>query len=310
MPDSDKIIHLLTQNPKVVFLKRLAWLALFFGLMLFSFSLVNQFRGLAFDGQTAMTFLVVGDSRMSLVSLHPNEQKLVVMALPAQMYVKISDDVGYTVESLWRYGKSKGDPFLNLYLPMSRYLGVFIDGYFYDPEWKEGAPTIDNRYLRSIKTRSSFKIIDRYKIIETVNSYKDSQRHEIVLTESMFEKVTQPDGVIWWKINPDSLDDKVSELISDTLILSDRRAVVINNASGVSGVAREFERLAKNVGLVVVEIKETPVEDGECRVVYSGEETGVVSWLSSKFSCKMEKTENTNRRGEIEVFLAKKWLSI
>ncbi len=295
------------RQPQISFWLRLLALTLALVVLVFVGRVAFWIKTSHWDKNIPLTLVVVGPSRMGLFQIDVANNRAELLNLPQNLTVGVAG-VGsqYQVKSLWRFGEIEGRAGEIVSSSIAAFSGVWVDGYIYDPNWTGGLP-IRWSLLRSAGRKSNLSLFDLVAVVKATTGLRGDQVQQSEISSNLLQKKTSPDGYEIVSVNEQRLALVMRDLFEVELVGADRRTISIANGSGVSGMARLFERMVTSAGGAVVEVKESEMVDGWCTVSYSGSSNGLVGWLNKRVGCRLAAGDEQQSRAEIVVTLAKQW---
>lgn len=265
-----------------------------------------KMRHSLWDDQLPLTLVVAGPEKLAVFQVSKAETRAVLLKLPGNLLVGVAG-VGseYQAKSLWRFGEIEGRAGEITGSSVAAFLGIWVDGYIFDPSWQGGFPLSWSRLLgKGVITNLNW--YDRLKTTATLAGLRSDQKVELELPANLAKGESAPDGYEVVRVDRERLPVVIGQYFSSNLISADRRTLRVANGSGSPGMARLLERMIVSSGGAVVEIEEAPLADNWCKARYKGELTGIVRWLKKRLDCELETVTDLGR-ADVEVILGSKF---
>ncbi|HSV95178.1 MAG TPA: hypothetical protein VLH94_04390 [Spirochaetia bacterium] len=251
---------------KLLFILGGIFLFILIGLLVFDVT-----RKGIFSKKTGLNIVVVGNDSVGVMLLRPEEEMVGWVKMPKGLRIKVYDsEARYPLESVWRYGVSEKNPYEIIKRSLGQSMGVVISRVIKIDDSLQVESVLGNILSFGLKTDISVK--DRVLIRKfLVDAVKSKRVLEMSIPETVFNRVTDPDGEIFLEFNQTmSLWTKNKFVVE--AILNENANISINNISGVSGKGTVLANQLESVGMHIVELKANTEEvvDGK-GCVYSCE---------------------------------------
>lgn len=241
-----------------------SFLVVLLGLLIF-----NLTRSGIYNAKMGLNIAVVGDDGVNVLLLRPEEQMAGWVKMPSNIRIKVfNSDAHYPLSSIWKYGVAERKPYEVLEKSLGQAMGVVISR----TVKVDGKSTIESVLGRlfSISLKTDMSVRDRGLVRQFLaDAVKSKKILEMAVPETVFDKVTDPDGAEFFEFNQTmSLWTKNKFVIEP--ILDENADISINNISGLSGMGNVYANQLESAGGHVIEVKAAPeqvVEGKGC--VYS-----------------------------------------
>lgn len=226
-------------------------------------------RGI-YSGKMGMNLAVVGNGGISVLLLRPEEGMVSWIRLPKSVRIKVfNSEAHYPLESLWGYGASEKKPFETVEKSLGQSMGVIIARTMKVNDSSLIEKVLGGLFQVGLKTDLSIR--DRVAIRGFLaDAVKSKKVLELTLPNSVFDKVTDPDGKDFSEFNSTMSMWTKNKFVIES-ILDENADISINNVSGVTGAGSVLSSQLESAGMHVVEVKadlEEKVEGKGC--VYIG----------------------------------------
>jgi hypothetical protein len=237
---------------KLLFILGGSFLVILVGLLIF-----NLTRRGIYNVKMGLNIAVVGDEGVNVLLIRPEEQMAGWVRMPKNIRIKVyNSEAHYPLNSIWKYGVSERMPFEVIEKSLGQSMGVVISR----TVKLDGESSIENVLGRmfSIGLKTDLSLRDRALIRQFLaDAVKSKKILEMVVPESVFEKVTDPDGAEFFEFNQAmSLWTKNKFVIEP--ILDENADISINNISGVSGLGNIYANQLESAGGHVIEVIAAP----------------------------------------------------
>lgn len=243
---------------------------------------------------------VVGD-QVNWLNLDAKEKKATIFEIPENMMMGVVNMKGEIRSgALWKFGENEHKPLIITKRSTELMFGAIADGVIYQKN--------KGNFLFGVKSDLSF--LDRLTIWFKYKKLAKDQIETVKIPQTLGVVEKLPDGSEVIRLDRQRLDLVIDGILVEEAVLKSTTRVIIVNRSGVEGMSKLAERQIKNVGGLVVEVKEGSVSDGWCHFGSDkktlNENQGLTSWFEEKMKCKKE-VYSEERKGEIEVNIDKDW---
>jgi len=244
-------------------------------------------RGI-YNREMGLNIAVVGSDGVSIMLLRPEEEMLGWVKIPGNTRIKIfNSDARYPLNSMWKYGVSEKNPFDILERSLGQAMGVIVSRTVKIDDSNNIENVLGKLYSVGLKTDLSIR--DRFMIRQFLtDAVKSKKVLEMTVPDTVFDKVTDPDGAEFREINQSmSLWTKNKFVVEP--ILTENADISINNISGISGLGNLLANQLESSGMHVIEVKAVPEEivtGKDC--VYSGDKRFAMTELilTEQIGCK------------------------
>lgn len=244
-------------------------------------------RNYKLDNKSSQNFLFVNNSdnpkeQISVISLYPREQKIIVMHISNQIYLNVPKEYGmWRVGSIYSLGQEetpkKGA--LLLTLSVSKLLGLPIDGVIFTKDNKSQKPeefiTKLHKnplatYLETRNIRSNLTTFEAVKIFNSFSKIRPDKVNSLDLAKSTItESKLLPDTSRVLGIDSFKLDSFIRDKMADTSMVDEGFSVGVFNATEHTGLAQEASRIVTNMGGNVVITASSDIKQEKTSVVLS-----------------------------------------
>jgi hypothetical protein len=227
-------------------------------------------RGI-YSPKMGLNVVVVGNNGVSILLLRPEESMIGWVKMPSKIRIKVfNSDAHYPLESVWSYGVSEKKPFEIMEKSLGQAMGVVVSKTIKIDDSSQIENALGKLFSLGLKTDLSVRdrMMIRQFMAEVVSSKKVL---ELTIPDSVFDKVTDPDGVEFKEFNfTMNLWTKNKFVVEP--ILEENADISINNVSGISGMGSILANQIESTGMHVIELKAAPEEVvGGKGCVYSSE---------------------------------------
>lgn len=207
-----------------------------------------------FDKKLGMGLVIVGEERVALLGIRPEEDSLTWVDLPADLRLRVIDsEAWYPVKSLWQLGEIEGKPEELVKQSLQQDLGLVVSGVIY-LENKDVSVEGLMSGLIDLGIKSSLSWWDRVVLYKTLT--KMTTRGlvwEIDLPQIVMDRKEDEDGVVWKKLN-ERIWVWTRDLWPSEKILALGITAAVYNSSEIPGKARTMGYVLESEGLRVVEV--------------------------------------------------------
>lgn len=245
--------------------KWILYLGIAFLVVLVGLLVYDLVRKGIYSHQVGINIAVVGDSKVSVLLLRPEEDLISWISLPSDVRVKIhNSSAHYPVGSLWKYGSSERKPYDVVEKSLGQSMGVLVVKTIKLDKDAEIEDVLGSLLSPGLKTNLSIRdrVLIRSFLIDAVKSKKVL---ELSLPSSVFETIIDPDGKEFREFNSAVSLWAKNKFVLEA-VLSENTDISINNASNIVGAGILFAHQIESAGLHVVEVK----ADKEEKVVGKG----------------------------------------
>ncbi len=215
------------------------------------------------DGKIAANIVFYRDSEISIVSLRPKDESVVVLHVSKDVYMDLPKSYGsWRVGSIYGLGQEENPPKGGqlLKLSLGNLLGLPIDGLVLEKdgtkpedqiaEWRKNKLSI-LKFIPTIKTDLSF--LETIKFLYALSNIRSDKVISLDLAQSSItESKLLADSSRVLGINSVKLDLFVRENMSDAEVIDENTSIAIFNATKHPGLAQEAARTITNLGANVV----------------------------------------------------------
>lgn len=219
--------------------------------------------------------------KLTVISLHPNENKAIVLNIANETYLELPKGLGaWPLSSVWRLGQEEQPPqgASLLKLAVSQLLGLPIDGLIIFEqsqfnrsatellgEWRKN-PWLLLTFLKSVKTDLSLTEVMWF--LKQATSLRSDRIITLDLAESVItESKLLPDSSRVLSVDQVKLDLFVREKMSDRRIAQEAATIAIFNATKYQGLASHAARMVTNLGGNVVLISNSTQQLSNSKVL-------------------------------------------
>jgi hypothetical protein len=239
--------------------KILLFLGSAFLLVLLGLLVYDLTRRGVFDSRMGLNVAVVGDKGVSILLLRPEEEMVGWVRMPKNIRIKIyNSEAHYPLESVWNFGVAEKKPFEVLEKSLGQSMGIIVARVIKIDDSSQIENVLGK--MLSLSLRTDLSIRDRFLIRQFLaDAVKSKKVLEMAVPETVFDKVTDPDGAEFKEFNQTmSLWTKNKFVVEP--ILNENADISINNVSGISGKGNTLANQLESVGMHVVELKASPEE--------------------------------------------------
>lgn len=227
---------------------------------------INLFRARRYRDYLGANVLAVTNSSLCVFSIRPKANVMDYSRLPDAL--KVSLEIGggsYDVAGLRKVGIVGDESLDKLRKAVGQEIGISlafvikIKGECDGLSLKEG--------LLDLGSKTNISIFDRLSLSNDVGQLDTrGLGFEQIFPSSTFDKVTEPDGKTFLKVNQAMQFWNKNHYVSDE-VLAEGTEVAVINASGKEGLAREVSKQFETTGIRVVEINKSETMAMKCRVM-------------------------------------------
>ena len=237
----------------------LAQLVNFIKVLAEPYSLLKTDKKYTWDRNFNVNFLV-GTKNISLVTYKPEEKQILVLKIPDETYIDLSDDFGkWQLRSIYELGEGSeigGEALLKRSL--SYFLGLPIDGYssenlsdLYRKNFFSGITDLPN--LKTDFTPWELLHLKLSFLKVRFDKIKEINLEDLIV----LDKQKLADGTDVFIADPIRLDSIMQEF-SDTKIFEEHASVAIFNATNRPNLAQKVKRMITNLGGNVIVTQNAP----------------------------------------------------
>lgn len=209
--------------------------------------------------------LVLSESSSCIFSVRPKSSVMDYSRLPDALKITLGVGEGsYDVGSLRRVGIVGDTSLEKLRKGVGQEIGVLLG---FVIKTKGGCDALSLREgLLDFGSKTNISMLDRLALANDINQLViRGLGFEQVMPNSVFDKVTEPDGKIFLIVNQAMQYWNKNHFVSDE-VLSEAAEIAVVNGSGKEGLGREVAKQIETIGIRVVEIGKEDQTPGRCRV--------------------------------------------
>jgi hypothetical protein len=261
-----------------------------------------------------------------VASFNPQEKSLNTLIIPGETLVEVIQGYGlYRVESIYSLGELEGKGGLLLAGSIQEYFGLPIDGWVAGHKSKRsvnlvtGAAGSRNYFIDIIveslkeESRTNLARWDLVRLWWEIRGVRQDRIKMVDLGEtSASEEVVLPDGTKAIKIDPQHLEQIISEVAVDEKIRKEDLAIAVLNATNQPGLATKGSRLIRNIGGRVIGIGETenfqfPISNFQCQIrsKKNYKNSYTVKRLSKIFNCDWGGEDLEGQRAQVVLIIGR-----
>ncbi len=210
-------------------------------------------RGI-YSPKMGLNVAIVGEDSVSVLLLRPEEEMVGWINMSKNIRIKVfNSEALYPLVSVWNYGVSEKKPYENMEKSLGQAMGVVISRTIKIDDVSAIENVLGKMFSISLKTDLSIR--DRMLIRQFMaDAVKSKKVLEMTIPESVFNKVTDPDGKEFKEFNQTmSLWTKNKFVIEP--ILDENADISINNVSGIPGMGSILANQLESAGMHVIELK-------------------------------------------------------
>lgn len=260
-----------------------------------------------FEKYDRFTVVIDGEKR-ALLSISTDKKGAVVIVLPNDLYIsRLAHGYGaYQVSKIYEVGELDhrgGEVFSST---LSQYLGIPVDGFIHTKRNPENLKAFFTSPEFFLNDRSNLSLIDRIKIIATINELR-FDRIEIFNLQDRAEKIILADGLKARSIDSLDLDHLLGGSFVEKRLEDENLRVLILNSTKTAGLGNRVARLLSNIGMNVVNVdsQDQEVDNCQVRVEKTLEKSLAVRRILDIFKCQLKIGEGSGK-SDLELVVGRK----
>ncbi len=281
-------------------------LGIIFLVVLFLILVLRVVRQGIYSNRMGMNIVIIGESKVGLLILRPDEEVVGWVSFPSNLMIKIfNSDARYPVSSLWDYGVLEKNP----YEIAERSLGLSMGVTIARTIRVHGSPSVEEvlASLHRIDLKTDLSLRDRFLIRKLLTDSVTSKKVlEMDIPKKIFDTTVDPDGKEFVIFNSVASLWTKNKFVLES-ILGENVDLVVNNLSGQPGLGTQVARQLESAGLRVVEVKSDSTDDVQgvgCLFNIVGKYPYTESLLTDQMDCvKTEKLVSVDQEKGIIVWL-------
>lgn len=222
--------------------------------------IIKVLRQGIYSHRMGVNIAIVGDTRVGLLMLRPDEEVVGWVSFPSNLMIKIfNSDARYPVASLWDYGILEKNPYEIIEKSIGLSMGVGIARTIKI----KGNPSVEEilANLHKIDLKTDLSVRDRFLIRKFLSDTVASKKVlEMDIPKKIFDTTVDPDGKEFVVFNSVASLWTKNKFVLDA-ILSENVDLVVNNLSGQPGLGTQIARQLESAGMRVIEVKSDPSSD-------------------------------------------------
>jgi len=250
--------------------------------------------------------LVIQASPVGVVSFQPKNKRLVALLIPDEVYLEAAYGYGtYRAGSIYALGELDQQGGQLLAASIQEYLGLPVDGWLAAAlDWEKEIESLKKTLWDSRETN-----LCRWDTIRLWWFLKTLRPDQLVSISLAQTTAAQPlelaDGEKALEIDPQKVDQVISQYFQDEQLVSEGLALAVVNATGQPGLAARGARLIGNAGGRVVDTDDWPNQQVGCEIRGSQEVLAgyTAQRLQRIFDCRLGSDELAGRRADLVVIL-------
>lgn len=247
----------------------------------------SSFNILVYFPEIKSTELGISDSKMALINLQPEDNKIIILHISDDIYTSLPKGFGeWRVGSIYKLGLDEGGVNLAselLKLSISKLVGLPVDGLIITnrsdgnfsikqeiESWRKN-PLASFRFVRQVKT--DLTPVELYRFFKEASSVRSDNISSLNLAKTnITESKLLADSSRVLGVDAIKLDNFIRDNMLDSFLVGEGETISVFNGSDYPGLAQEAARILTNMGFNVISLRNTENSFKESTVEYLSNE--------------------------------------
>ena len=281
------------------------WIIICVGVLVFSV-IGRNYLERKYDGEMGLNMVMIGESRVAVITLRKESSESGFMILPENLMVKDEKNgSAYRVGSLWGLGKLEHKEGEYTMRVLGDTLGIRITAYIKVNDDSKLNAVAFGESLADLLTGTNLTLWDRYVLKGDVGvKITKGELVETALPEYLMENITELDGFSSKVIVAEKMKLYAQKQFVFSQVLAERVNMAIYNSSEVPGTATKMATSMDNTGIKVVMVEKSEEKTKGCRFKVFREGVGnTVRLLTKTYDCVEADFRELSDKGRVDIEL-------